>query len=125
MVSCLFTYPGSKIKKAMKKISLLVLFPALVIIFNFLEYGLIWDSQNKFIYPTALSAITVLNFFLPRIRRYSLLLTLSLFILMIAFYLANQIGLSGAVGSFGFALLITLVVSYLPIIFKRGYIEKL
>lgn len=125
MAGCPFTVAGSKIKKAMKKIFLLIIFPALVIIFNFLEYGLIWDSPKKFIYPTLLSVVTILNFYKPDLRRYSLIFSVALFILMVVFYLANQTAISSAIGSFGFALLITLIISYLPVIFKKGYIEKL
>lgn len=96
----------------------------LTIIFNFLEYGLIWDRADKFIYPILLALATILNFYQPILRRYCLILSISLLVLMSLLYLIGQQGLSSLAGSIGLALFVTLVISYFPAILKRGYIER-
>ena len=96
----------------------------LTIFFNFLEFGFSWDRIDKFIYPIALAVIAVANFFIPYIRRYFLMAALSLLGVMVILYLTGQLSLSESVGSFGFAILLIVVISYTPEIFKKGYIEK-
>lgn len=96
----------------------------LTITFNFLEYGFSWDRVDKFIFPALLAVVAVLNFFIPRTRRYFLVLSFGLLAIMVVLYLIDQLSLSTQVGSFGFAVLILIVISYIPELIKKGYIEK-
>lgn len=105
-------------------IKFIVLPIILIIAFNFLEYGFSWDRMDKFIVPALLTSVLVINFFIPRTRRYFLLLPFGLFAIMVALYLINKLALSTTLGSFGFAILLIVVISYIPEIFKKGYIEK-
>ena len=57
-------------------------------------------------------------------RKYLLIASFALLLLMIFFYLIGQLDTSNWLGSLGFALLIVTIVSYLPQLFKRGYIDK-
>lgn len=111
-----------KIIKSLVKF-IIILF-ILTIFFNFLEYGFSWEGADKFIYSIALAVMAGVNFFIPYSRRYFLLAAYALLAIMVIFYLINQLPLSEAVGSFGFAILLIVMVSYLPTLIKKGYLER-
>lgn len=96
----------------------------LTTVFNFLEYGLIWDRFIKFLYPMTLSGLFIINMYVPKLRRFSLALAYGLLILMILLYLVGQLNLSNLIGSFGFALLLIVIFCYMPQIIKKGFLEK-
>ena len=111
--------------KAFKLIIRFIILPViLTILFNFLEYGFSWDRADKFILPILLASVTVINFFVPRTRVYFLMLSFVLLAIMVGLYLIDQLTLSTNIGSFGFAVLILVVISYIPELLKKGYIEK-
>lgn len=97
----------------------------LFLVFNFLEYGLSWNGADKFLIPGLLTAISIISFFISKFRKLLLILSVILLTLMVLFYLIDKLTLSNRVGSFGFALFVILIISYLPILVRKGYIEKL
>jgi len=111
-------------KEAKFTIKFIILPVFLTIVFNFLEYGLIWDRANKFLYPMLLAAIFIANMQVSKLRRFSLALAYGMLILMIFLYLVNQLNLSNIIGSAGFAVLIITLLTYLPELIKKGYLEK-
>lgn len=96
----------------------------LTVVFNFLEYGLIWNKFYKFLYPIILTTIFIINMQLSKLRRLSLALAYGMLTLMILLYLVNQLNLSNIIGSAGFAILIITLLTYLPEMIKKGYLEK-
>ncbi len=111
--------------KDLKVIIRFIILPVcLVIVFNFLEYGLIWDKVSEFLYPILLTAIFIVNMQVSKLRRLSLALAYGMLILMIFLYLANQLDISNIIGSAGFAILIITLLTYLPELIKKGYLEK-
>lgn len=97
----------------------------LAVIFNFLEYGLVWDRYYKFLYPIGLAIFFTLNLSIPKFRKFSLILSFSMLLLMIMLYLFGELNLSNIVGSAGIAALLIVLVNYLPEFLKKGYLEKL
>lgn len=93
--------------------------------FNFLEYGFEWNRAGQFIYPIILTVVTLIIFLIPKIRNFFLSLSLAVLSLMVFLYLLGELNLANIVGSFGFAILLILVVAYTPQIVKKGFVEKL
>ncbi|TSC87770.1 MAG: hypothetical protein G01um10147_456 [Microgenomates group bacterium Gr01-1014_7] len=112
----------------MKVMRLLIKFLILPLIlmsfFNFLEYGFEWNRPDQFIYPIVLTLVTLIIFFVSKLRKLFLSLSLSILFLMIFLYLLNELNLANIIGSFGFALLLIVISSYIPQIIKEGFVEK-
>lgn len=108
--------------RVLTKFLILPLF--LVVFFNFSEYGFKWGRPEEFIYPVILMILTLVTFSKPKLRNFFLTWSLGILLLMIVLYLAGDINMANIVGSFGFALLIIVVTSYMPQIIKKGFVEK-
>lgn len=96
----------------------------LTVFFNFLEYGFEWNRVEKFIYPVILMILVLIAFLKPKLRKLFLTLSLATLSLMILLYLIDEINMANMIGSFGFTILIIVIVSYMTQMIKRGYIEK-
>lgn len=96
----------------------------LLIIINLLEYGLLWERIEHYIYPSVLTIISLIILLKPVLRKLFLVLAFCLLGLMVLVYLFNELNLANLVGSFGFALLLIVVSSYIPQIIKEGFVEK-
>lgn len=96
----------------------------LVVFFNFLEYGFKWNRVDKFIYPAILAIITLIVFLIPKLRKLFFIFSFLMFSLMVLLYLLNKLNLADIVGSFGFALLLIVISSYIPEIIKKGFVER-
>lgn len=108
--------------KVLTKFLVLPLF--LIVFFNFLEYGLKWNRVDKFLYPIILMVLTLVIFLKPKLRKFFLVGSLAVLLIMIFLYLVSEVNLANIVGSFGLALLIIVVTSYIGQLVKMGYIEK-
>ncbi len=97
----------------------------LTLCFNVLEYGLVWDKIDKYLYPACLAGISMGNFFIPKTRKFSLSIAFGVLALMVVLYLSDNLNLANAIGSFGFAIILIVVLSLLPQFIKKGYIEKI
>lgn len=110
-----------KINKLLLSILILIIsFP----IFMWLESGFSIKSFLDLIKPLIFSfsaSISFINFY----KKFLLIFSLSLLIIMVFFYLIWKIDLSNWFGSLGFGMLIIYVVGYFPQLFKKGYVEKL
>ena len=107
--------------KFLKKI-LTALF--LVVLFNFLEYGFVWNRIDQFVYPIILMIITLTVYYILSLRKIFFFFSFVLLLFMVLLYLLNELNLANIVGSFGFSLLLITLSTYLPQIIKRGFIEK-
>lgn len=96
----------------------------LIILFNFLEYGFKWNKAEQFIYPIILMIITLIVFYVSKLRKLFLISSLCILLLMIILYLLNELNWANIVGSFGFALLLIVISAYLPQLIKKGFVEK-
>lgn len=96
----------------------------LIILFNFLEYGFEWNRIDQFIYPIVLTLITLIIFFVSKLRKLFLISSFLILLVMIFLYLLDELNLANIIGSFGFALLLIAVASYTPQIVRKGFVEK-
>lgn len=111
-----------RIIRVLTKFFILPLF--LLVFFNFSEYGLKWNRPEEFIYPVILMILTLVTFLKSKLRKFFLILSLLILLMMIFLYLVDEINMANIVGSFGLALLIIIVISYTPQIVKSGFVEK-
>lgn len=97
----------------------------LYIMFNFLEYGGVWDGWNQFVYPAILTVISLMIILKSNFRKLFLILALSLIGFMVVFYLFNEMNFANLIGSLGLAILVIVFASYIPDLLRKGYIEHL
>lgn len=96
----------------------------LVAFYNFLEYGFAWNRIDHLIYPAVLMLITLIIFFISRLRKLFLISSSCILLVMILLYLLNELDLANIVGSFGFTLFLIVISAYLPQLIKKGFVEK-
>lgn len=96
----------------------------LIILFNFLEYGFVWNRWDQFAYPGLLVVITYLVLYLPKFRKISLITSFVFLLIMVFLYLMNELVLANVMGSFGFAILLIVTASYLPQIISKGFVDR-
>lgn len=96
----------------------------LIILFNFLEYGFKWNKAEQFIYPIILMIVTLVVFYVSKLRKLFLISSLCILLVMVLLYLTNKLDLANIVGSFGFTLLLIVISAYLPQIIKKGFVER-
>lgn len=65
----------------------------------------------------------MLALFLPHLRLKIILLSLSLFVIMIGFYLAKVQQVADFLGGTGFGLIVLITLTYSKEVFEKGYIE--
>lgn len=107
------------------KLLIKILLPFLLIgLFNTLEYGFEWNRIDQFVYPAVLTIITLIIFFVPRLRKLFFISAFFILSVMILIYLLGDLNLANMVGSFGLALLLIVVSSYIPQLIRKGYLEK-
>lgn len=100
----------------------------LIWIFIILSFGLnvnlLEIALFKFVQPVIFAVVTTVCIFYTSLRRYVLIISSILLILMIITYLINKLDLSNWMGSMGFGILTIVVFSYVPQLLKKGYVEK-
>lgn len=108
-----------------KKIILItLLFLFSLSIFVILEYGVKLSSFSEIIQPTIFALSLVVNSFSPSYRKFFIVAALVCFCLMLLTYFLNLLDASNWMGSLGFGVLFITVLSYLPQLIKKGFIEK-
>lgn len=101
----------------------IIIFVISIPVFLFLETGLNFDNLLSLSKPF-IFALGICLAFDFRYRKFLLLSSSLLFLGMIFFYLFWQLTIAALLGSIGFGLLIIYTIGLLPILFKKGYIEK-
>ncbi len=61
----------------------------------------------------------------PYAKRYVFLLSVILIIVMIPFFVFNLMNKADMLGSTGIGFILLLLISYLPQLIRKGYVEKL
>lgn len=102
-----------------------LLFVIMFFIFNFIEFEQLNPTGNKYLQSFIFSSTAVISIFMPKHRNKLFLASFFLLFLMAVFYLTNKLTLSNSLASIGIGMLSLTAFSYLPQIFKKGYIEKL
>lgn len=112
--------------KGMYKLILTAFFSAILfLIFNTSEFELLNEGSSKNIQSIIFSICAGIVVFYPKYKSKLISGSFVLLLIMVIFYLFAAIKLANSIGSLGFGILTITVMSYIPTIFKKGYIEKL
>lgn len=86
-----------------------------------------WPVENfyKIIQPLIFSLSVLIIILKPSLKKNLLFISGSMLLLMIIFYLFNQLMIANWIGSLGFGIVVITIAGYLPEIIQRGYIENL
>ncbi len=111
----------------MKNLSKIFLSIALAIILYFL-FSSIEFKEEQGIDQSYSSIIFAISFsialFYPFVKRYLIILGFCLLLIMLFCYMFNIMDISNRFGSLGFGILLLTVLSYLPILFRKGQNDK-
>lgn len=91
--------------------------------FWYLESGFMIKNGDELI-KSIIFGITLFIATAPQYRKYLYLCSFFLLGFMIIFYLFWQLVWADRLGSTGFGILLIIIFTYLPQLFKKGYIEK-
>jgi len=100
---------------------LLVIFPVIF----FLNTGFSIDPYWKTIQAVTFSLASCFVLIWPNFRKYIFFISLFLIIIMAIFYIFKLIEWSEIIGSTGIGFVLINLISYLPQLLKKGYIEKI
>lgn len=99
---------------------------------SIMSVGLFWWLESGFtlrngdeLVKSSIFAVSLFIILTGEYKRFVLLVSFLLLIIMIILYLFWQIPLSSFFGSIGFGILSIFVLSYIPDLVRKGYIEKL
>lgn len=114
-------------KKVKNFVAVLITIP-FIWIFIILGFGLnvnlLEIALFKFIQPVIFAVTATICIFFPFLRKYLLMVSLTLLIFMILTYLFNLFDFANWTGNLGFGILAIVVFSYIPQLLKKGYLEK-
>jgi len=103
----------------------LVVFPlVLLAVLYILEYGFVFASWDKLLYPFLLSGFSAIILFKATFKRYLLFLSLVCLALMVFGNIFNLSNIFNNFGNFGFSLLLVTIALYIPQLIKKGHIER-
>ncbi len=94
------------------------------LIFIVLDNGSLTPQIDQLIPPVFFAITLTLCIFFPNFRKYLLIISVTLLILLIITYLFQILEISNWLGSLGFGMLIMIIFSYIPQLIKDGLIEK-
>ena len=104
---------------------ILILFVISFLIFNVVEFELLNQEMNKYLQSLIFSTVLILSFYRPILRIKLFYIIFLLIFAAILFYLLNQLYLSNSLASIGIGILFIVLLSYLPQLIKKGYVEDL
>lgn len=109
-----------------KKIArFLLIFAAAFPVLFFLNTGFSADASWKTSQTIGFSAAFSISLVWSVLRKYFLILSAALLVIMAVVFIFGQTGLAEIFGSSGFGLVLLLLISYVPQLFKKGYIENI
>lgn len=112
--------------KGTYKLALTVFTAAILFfIFNILEFELLNEGINKNIQSIIFATSSGAAVYYPKLRKKLIYASVAILIVMILFYLSGNIKLANSIGSIGIGILTITIATYIPTIFKNGYLEKL
>lgn len=106
-------------------IKFLIIFIFALPILLFVHTGLLTDSPIKNLQVILFSVVLGCSIVWPVFRKYILLISLCLIILMAILFILDLIYWADILGSTGVGIIIIILFSYLPQLIKLGYIKKL
>ncbi len=108
-----------------KIIFIFILFISSFFLFNLMEFELLNQSMNKYLQSLIFSIVLVVAVFGPKVRAKLPYAVFLLLLVSVLLYILNQLSLSNSFASIGIGMLLLIMLSYLPEIIKKGFVEKL
>lgn len=108
----------------MKYVRSLFVFIVSLLFFIILEYGQVTVLVKEMVQPVIFALVMAFIYLNSNLRVVLFWFALSLIILMILSYLFNLLPFANWTGSLGVGILIILIVSYIPQIIKKGFIDR-
>lgn len=110
---------------AKKVIKLLLILVLVLPVLFFLNTGFYADSPWKTFQTIGFSAVFSISLVWPVLRKYFLILSAVLLIIMAVVFIFGELLWAEISGSSGFGLILLLLLSYIPQFVKKGYIERI
>lgn len=110
--------------KANKIILSPIVFIISFFVFVVLDVGMNIEHIYQAVQPLFFAITFVISLLFTEFRKYLLICSATLLIVLVVIYLFGMIEVSDWIGRLGFGILIIVLFSYLPQLIKRGYIEK-
>lgn len=111
--------------KEIKVISIFIIPIISFLIFSGIEFEPLNQITNKYLQSFIFSATLTVSIIRPSWRFKLFYLGLFFIFLMVIFYLFGRLALSNSFASIGIGILIIVSLTYLPELFKKGFVEKL
>ena len=111
-------------EKTVKILVFLILIIFFTLIFFVLDFGFSFNHISQVIQPLIFATTAAICILYPYYKKPILFVSQVPLFLMIVTYLIKMLDFSNWIGSLGFGMLFITIFSYLPQIFKKGYIEK-
>lgn len=111
-------------EKVVKILVTLILIILFTLLFFVLDFGFSFNHVSQIIQPLIFATTAAICILYPYYKKPILFISQVLLFLMVVTYLIKMLDFSNWIGSLGFGMLFITIFSYLPQIFKRGYIEK-
>lgn len=93
-------------------------------IFTTLDIGMEVKELIQLIQPMFFTLTVIISVFFLKLRKVILIIALFLLLLMVFTYLLSFLAISSWIGSLGFGMFTIVIISYLPELIKKGYIER-
>ena len=97
----------------------------LFFIFSAIEFEPLNQATSKYIQSAIFVLIFAVAILKPKLRSKIFYFTFLLLFLMVGFYLFQRIALANSVASVGIGIFFITLLTYLPELIKKGYIEEL
>lgn len=110
--------------KSIRIILMFLLTAILTAILAFIDSDGDINDINQFYSPVILAFSFTISYFYPNIRKKLLIFSFILMLLMLVFYFTQHLDISNWFGSLGFGSLIFIIVSYLPELIRKGYVDR-
>ncbi len=112
-------------KKDLRAFFAVAVFVISFFIFNLLEFQPLNSVMNIYFQSIVFSTTLSISIFIPSFRKKLFSLAFLLLLGMLGFYLMQQLLWANALSSLGIGMLAIISLTYLPELFKEGFIEKI
>ena|SRR5258708_7930224 len=96
----------------------------LFLIFSFLEFEPLNKESNKYLQAAIFALVFLMSVLKPKLRIKAYKLSFLFLLMIVGFYLAQQIDLANSLSSILVGVLLIISLTYLSEIVRKGYVER-
>lgn len=112
-------------RRSTKIIFILIISVVSFLIFSGIEFEPLNQLGNKYLQSFIFSATLAISLIKPSLKLKLFYLGFFFIFLTVSFYLFGRLALSNSFASIGIGILFIVCLTYLPELFKKGFVEKL